>query len=109
METPDPRNDTPGALKQVGFDTPWHPMEPYGKTIVFAETPFTSQLRDSRDATHIPVHGWWIFYGFHVPWATPNPWKSQGYLPLKKNLTPPKMRVFGGPMVLGGSSHLVSG
>ena len=29
METPDPPNDTPGALKkQVGFDTPSHPMEP---------------------------------------------------------------------------------
>ena len=30
METPDPPNDTPGPLKQVGFDTPWHPMEPLG-------------------------------------------------------------------------------
>ena len=28
METPDPPNDTAGALKQVLFDTPWHPMEP---------------------------------------------------------------------------------
>ena len=31
QETPDPPNDTPGALKQFktgGFDTPWHPMEP---------------------------------------------------------------------------------
>ena len=53
METPDPPNDTPGALKQVVLtprDIPWslREWEKFPKTFHFAKTFFTQDLVSKR-------------------------------------------------------------